>query len=92
MGSYANPSLLSRFGTILAGQTQDRVSDRSPTVAPNRPKNVQIHMTNQELEIVAAAYQDGFTLTELASAFGPDRLEKSGVVLRPPPDWPHDAE
>jgi hypothetical protein len=32
-----------------------------------------VRLTEDEIEVVAAAYQDGLTLTERASAFGPDR-------------------
>ena len=54
----------------------------------SRPKQAQTRITNDELDVVVAAYQDGLTLNELASAFGADRrtlanrLEQRGIPRR----------
>jgi AraC-like DNA-binding protein len=89
MGSYSNPSLTNRFRTILAGQDDDRVSDRSPSiVSRKRHKQNQVRLTDEELDVVVAGYEAGLTLHELSSALGPDRrtlaerLEARGVQRR----------
>jgi DNA-directed RNA polymerase specialized sigma24 family protein len=64
------------------------VSDRSRTVSRRLRKQKQVRLSDEELDVVIAAYQDGLTLNELASAFGPDRrtlstrLKKRGVERR----------
>jgi hypothetical protein len=88
LGSYSNPSVVSRLQTILAGQNDNRVSDRSPVVSRKRPKKTQIRLSDDEIDVVAAAYQDGLNLNELTSAFGADRrtlanrLEHRGITRR----------
>lgn len=85
LGSYSNPSTLSRLRNLLAGQTDNRVSDRPRR---GRPKQAQTRLTNDELNVVIAAYQGGLTLAELASSFGADRrtlanrLEQRGASRR----------
>jgi hypothetical protein len=85
MGRYSNQALLSRLERVLAVQKDNRASSRSPS---RRPKQVQVRLTDHEVEVVAAAYESGLTLNELASAFGPDRrtlasrLDRLGVTRR----------
>ncbi len=89
MGSYSNPSLADRFRTILAGQDDDRVSDRSRLiVSRKRKKQNQVRLTDEEFDVVVAGYEAGLTLKELSSALGPDRrtlaerLEIRGIQRR----------
>jgi uncharacterized protein (DUF433 family) len=65
MGSYSNPSLVSRFRDILAGQNDNRVSDRS---RPSR--QIQRHLDPNEVRSLLGAYTEGGTIDDLATAFG----------------------
>jgi hypothetical protein len=65
MGSYSNPSLTSRFQSILAGQSDNRVSDRS---RPSR--QIQRHLGADEVLSLVHAYTHGDTIDELATTFG----------------------
>jgi hypothetical protein len=65
MGSYSNPSLMSRIQTILAGQDDNRVSDRS---RPSR--QIQRHLDANTILSLVRAYAQGDTIDELASTFG----------------------
>jgi DNA invertase Pin-like site-specific DNA recombinase len=83
MGSYSNPSLMSRIQTILAGQDDNRVSDRS---RPSR--QIQRHLDANTILSLVRAYAQGDTIDELASTFGIHRttvmahLERQGVPRR----------
>jgi|1185.fasta_scaffold301550_1 transposase len=83
MGSYSNPSLMSRIQTILAGQNDNRVSDRS---RPSR--QIQRHLSADDVLSVIAAYEQGATIDELATRFGVHRttvmahLERQGAPRR----------
>ena len=89
LGSYSNPSLMSRIQTILAGQNGDRPSDRS---RPSR--QIQRHLGADEVLSLVDTYAQGDTIDELASKFGIHRTtvmahlerqrapRRSGIVTR----------
>lgn len=83
MGSYSNPSLVSCFRGILAGQSDDRMSDRS---RPSR--QIQRHLGAREVLNLVGAYTQGDTIEELATTFGVHRttvlahLERRGAQRR----------
>jgi DNA-directed RNA polymerase specialized sigma24 family protein len=83
MGSYSNPSLVSRFRGILAGQTDNRVSGRSrPT------RQIQRHLSENEVLSLVRAHARGDTIDELATTFDIHRttvmahLERQGAPRR----------
>ena len=88
MGAYSNPEIVSRLRAILAGQNRDRLSDRSTSVVARKPKQAQVRLSDDELDMVIAGYEAGLDLNELSSAFGADRrtlanrLEQRGIPRR----------
>ena len=88
MGSYSNPSVVSRLQRSLADQDTDRVSDRSSPIVSRKRKQAQVRLTNDEIDVVIAGYEAGLGLNELSSAFGADRrtlanrLEHRGIPRR----------
>jgi 3-deoxy-D-arabino-heptulosonate 7-phosphate (DAHP) synthase class II len=72
MGSYSHPSLMSRIQTILAGQEDNRVSDRS---RPSRQN--QRHLDAAAVLSLVRAHAQGDTIDELASTFGIHRTAVS---------------
>ena len=89
MGSYSNPSVVSRLQRLLAGQDTDRVSDRSASiVARKRPKQTQVRLTRDPVAQLITSYQAGSTLEEVAAEFGvyvrtaAAHLERQGVPQR----------
>ena len=90
LGRYSNTEIVSRLERILAGQNADRASDRSSvSIVSRKPrKQKQVRLSEAEMDLVVAAYNDGLTLDELASAFGAypttlaNRLEKRGIQRR----------
>jgi DNA-directed RNA polymerase specialized sigma24 family protein len=85
LGRYSNPDIVSRLQRLLAGQNADRASNRP--VRSHR-RQTQVRLTDEELDVVIAAYERGLTLAELASTFGADRrtlanrLERRGIPRR----------
>jgi hypothetical protein len=83
LGSYSNPSTVSRLRKILAGQSDNRVSDRS-----RRSRQIQRHLDADEVLSLLGAHAQGDTLDELAAAFGIHRttvmahLERQGAPRR----------
>jgi len=89
MGSYSNPSVVSRLQRLLAGQDTDRVSDRSASiVARKRPKQTQVRLSRDPVAQLITSYQAGSTLEEVAAEFGvyvrnaAAHLERQGVPQR----------
>jgi hypothetical protein len=65
---------VSRFRAILAGQNREPVSDRSTSsIVSRKPKQAQVRLTGDELDVVIEGYEAGLDLKELSSAFGADR-------------------
>jgi transposase-like protein len=83
MGSYSNPSVVSRFQAILAGQTDDRPSNRS-----RRSRQFQRSLSTEEVSELVEAYESGATQQELAIRFGihrhtvADQLDRQGFTNR----------
>jgi DNA-binding transcriptional ArsR family regulator len=65
LGAYSNPSLTSRFQSILAGQKDNRLSDRSRS-----SRQIQRHLGAGEVLSLVHAYTQGDTIDELATTFG----------------------
>lgn len=65
MGSYSNPSLVSRIGIILAGQRDERPSSR-----PHQSRQFQRRLSVEEIAELVEAYEQGATQQELAVCFG----------------------
>ena len=70
MGAYSNPSAVSRFRAVLAGQDTERVSDRSETTVSRRRKQAQVRLDADGVAALVKAYQAGSTLEEVAGKFG----------------------
>jgi DNA-directed RNA polymerase specialized sigma24 family protein len=85
VGRYSNQDLLSRLERVPGRQNADRPSVR--TVRSTR-RQVQVRLTDEQLDEVTAGYEAGLNLNELATAFGADRrtlanrLEARGVQRR----------
>jgi hypothetical protein len=83
MGSYSNPSLTTRFRSILAGQNENRLSDRS---RPSR--QIQRHLDATEVLSLVRACANGDTIDQLATTFGIHRttvmahLDREGAPRR----------
>jgi hypothetical protein len=70
MGSYSNPSVVSRLQRLLAGQDTDRVSDRSTSIVSRKRKQAQVRLGPDGVAELVRAYQAGNTLEEVAAKFG----------------------
>ena len=62
MGSYSNPSVVSRFQAILAGQKADRPSDRS-----RRSRQFQRRLSAEQVAELVEAYEEGATHPKMMS-------------------------
>jgi DNA-directed RNA polymerase specialized sigma24 family protein len=88
LGRHSNPDIVSRLQRLLAGQDDDRTSDRSGPIVSRKRRQAQVRLTDEELDTVIAAYHEGLTLKELSSAFGAHattlamRMERKGVAWR----------
>lgn len=88
MGSYSNPSVVSRLRRLLAGQDTDRVSDRSATIVSRKRKQAQVRLGPDGVAALVRAYQAGSTLEEVAATFGvyvrtaATHLEREGIPQR----------
>jgi hypothetical protein len=65
MGSYSNPSLMSRIQRILAGHHTDLPSDRSRS-----SRQLQRHLDETEVDSLLHAHSQGETIDQLATTFG----------------------
>lgn len=85
LGRYSNQELLTRLERVLHGRNNERPSSRPRA---SRQKQTQVRLSEEELDIVIAGYENGLTLKELSSAFGADRrtlanrLEQRGISRR----------
>ena len=83
MGSYSNPSVVSRIQSILAGQNDDRPSSR-----PHQSRQFQRRLSAEEVAELVDAYEEGATQRELAVRFGIYRttvaahLDRAGITNR----------
>jgi hypothetical protein len=77
MGSYSNPLLVSRFQAILAGQGDDRPSNR---LRPSR--QFQRRLNADEVVELVEAYEEGATQQELAARFGIHRTTVAAELDR----------
>jgi transposase-like protein len=83
MGSYSNPSVVSRIQAILAGQNDDRPSSR-----PHQSRQFQRRLSAEQVAELVAAHQEGATQQELAARFGIYRttvaahLDRAGITNR----------
>jgi hypothetical protein len=83
MGSYSNPSVVSRFQAILAGRSDDRPSNRS-----RQSRQFQRRLSTEEVAELVDAYDEGATQQELAVRFGIYRttvaahLDRAGIGNR----------
>jgi transposase-like protein len=83
MGSYSNPSFVSRLRTILAGQDRDPVSDRS-----TETRQIQRRLSPEDVAELVAAHEEGASQQELAARFGIFRttvaahLKRHGLTSR----------
>jgi len=81
----SNPRSLSRHEDIAAVQDDKAAADSS---RQRRPRQLQVRLTDDEVDGVVAGYQAGLTLAELATTFGADRrtlagwLQQRGVSRR----------
>jgi DNA-directed RNA polymerase specialized sigma24 family protein len=85
LGRYSNQELLTRLERVLHDRNNERPSSRPRA---SRQKQTQTRLSDEELDIVVAGYEDGLSLEELSSAFGADRralanrLEQRGISRR----------
>src|SRR4029453_8333094 len=88
LGSYSNPSVVSRLQRLLADQDTDRVSDRSASIASQKRKQAQVRLGPDGVAALVRAYQAGSTLEEVAAKFGiyvrtaAAHLEREGIPQR----------
>jgi AraC-like DNA-binding protein len=81
----SNPRALTRHQDVAAVQGGTPAADGS---RQRRPRQLQVRLTDDEVDRVVAGYQAGLTLNELATAFGADRrtlagwLQQRGVSRR----------
>jgi DNA-binding CsgD family transcriptional regulator len=88
LGSYSNPSLISRIGIILASQTHHHASDRLSIISRNPARQAQVRLSADEIAELVAAYEAGATQQELATQFQIHRgtvaahLDRAGITNR----------
>lgn len=86
LGSYSNPDILSRVRQVLAGQSTDRLPDRTTRSLPH--KQAQHRLTPEEVDRLLDHYHAGTKINDLAAEFKVGRttvmkhVERAGAPRR----------